>query len=165
MAGIAEIATNAEALAGASDTVVLSPLKLQYVLDNKSATTTAKGVVELATNAEVQAGVDTLRAITAAGLFSFPETTGTGEWSFQIPGTAVIVKIGTGAVGSGHGTTFTFATPFPTRCRAVFKETISTVDYGEGNELHVKDVTASSFKVTHNGSATFPSLYWLAIGE
>jgi len=164
-AGIMEVATNAESAAGVSDVAAVTPLKLKYTLDNRNASESATGLIELATSAEVRAGVDTLRAITAAGLFSFPRTTGTGEWSFQIPGTAVIVKIGTGTVGSGQGTTFTFATPFPTRCRAVFKETISTVDYGEGNELHVKDVTASSFKVTHNGSATFPSLYWLAIGE
>ncbi len=164
-AGIMEVATNAESAAGVSDVAAVTPLKLKYTLDNRNASESTTGLIELATSAEVRAGVDTLRAITAAGLFSFPETTGTGEWSLQIPGTAVIVKIGTGTVGSGHGTTFTFATPFPTRCRAVFKETISTVDYGEGNDLHVKDVTASSFKVTHNGSATFPSLYWLAIGE
>lgn len=67
-AGIAEVATNAETLAGSSDTVVVTPLKLQYMIDNKGATTSAKGTVELATNAETITGTDTERAVTPAGL-------------------------------------------------------------------------------------------------
>lgn len=67
-AGIAEVATNAETLAGSSDTVVVTPLKLQYMIDNKGATTSAKGTVELATNAETITGTDTDRAVTPAGL-------------------------------------------------------------------------------------------------
>lgn len=67
-AGIAEVATNAETLAGSSDTVTITPLKLQYMIDNKGATTSAKGTVELATNAETITGTDTGRAVTPAGL-------------------------------------------------------------------------------------------------
>lgn len=67
-AGIAEVATNAEALAGSSDTVTITPLKLQYVIDNKGATTSAKGTVELATSAETITGTDTARAVTPSGL-------------------------------------------------------------------------------------------------
>lgn len=67
-AGIAEVATNAETLAGSSDTVVVTPLKLQYMIDNRGATTSAKGTVELATNAETITGTDTERAVTPAGL-------------------------------------------------------------------------------------------------
>lgn len=163
--GIMEVATNAESAAGVSDVAAVTPLKLKYTLDNRNASESATGLIELATSAEVQAGVDTLRAITAAGLFSFPETTGTGEWSFQIPGTAVIIKIGTVTIGSGTSTTVTFATPFPTRCRAAFHQTISTGTGYEGNKLFVKDLAAASFKVTHSGSSSVPDGYWIAIGE
>jgi hypothetical protein len=62
--GIVEIATTAEAQAGTSNALALTPLRLQDV----TATETRKGVVELATNAEAQTGTDTTRAITAANL-------------------------------------------------------------------------------------------------
>jgi hypothetical protein len=139
---------------------------LKYALDNRNASESATGLIELATSAEVLAGTDAFRAITPAGLFSFPETTGTGEWSFQIPGTAVIVKIGTRTIGGGSGpTAVTFATAFPTRCRAVFLQGVGTSGTSEGNQLMVKDLTASGFNITHLSGVTFPDHYWLAIGE
>ena len=62
--GIVEIATTAEAQAGTSNSVVLTPGRLQDV----TATATRKGVVELATDAEAQTGTDTARALTPANL-------------------------------------------------------------------------------------------------
>lgn len=62
--GIVEIATTAEAQAGSSNSVVLTPVRLQDV----TATAARKGVVELATNAEAQTGTDTSRALTPANL-------------------------------------------------------------------------------------------------
>jgi len=165
-AGIAEVATNAEAAAGVSDTAAVTPLKLKYTLDNRKASESTTGLIEIATSAEVQAGVDTLRAITAAGLFSFPETTGTGEWSFQIPGTAVIIKIGTRTIGGGSGpTAVAFSVAFPTRCRAVFLQGVGTSGTSEGSQLMVKDLTTSGFNITHLSGAAFPDHYWIAIGE
>lgn len=164
-AGIMEVATQAETNAGVSDVAAVTPLKLKHALDNRNASDSATGFVELATNAEVQAGVDTLRAITAAGLFSFPKTTGTGEWSFQIPGTPIIVKILNVTCGSGTSTTVTFATPFPTRCRAAFYQSISISGVLEGTQLFVKDASASSVKITHSGLPSEPQGYILAIGE
>ena len=63
-AGIAEIATTAEAQAGTDNTLIITPANLQQV----TATATRKGVVELATNAEAQAGTDNTRALTPASL-------------------------------------------------------------------------------------------------
>lgn len=164
-AGIMEVATNAESAAGVSDVAAVTPLKLKYTLDNRNASESATGLIELATSAEVRAGVDTLRAITAAGLFSFPRTTGTGEWSFQIPGTPIVVKILNVTCGSGTSTTVTFTTPFPTRCRAAFYQSISVSGGVEGTQLFVKDLTTSSVKVTHSGLPSEPQGYILAIGE
>ena len=63
-AGIAEIATTAEAQAGTDNTRILTPAGLQQV----TATTERKGVIEIATNAEAQAGSDNTRALTPASL-------------------------------------------------------------------------------------------------
>lgn len=63
-AGIAEIATTAEAQAGTDNTRILTPAGLQQV----TATTERKGVIEIATNAEAQAGSDNTRALTPANL-------------------------------------------------------------------------------------------------
>ena len=63
-AGIAEIATTAEAQAGTDKTRFVTPFTLQQV----TATTGRKGVVELATAAEAQAGTDSSRALTPATL-------------------------------------------------------------------------------------------------
>ena len=63
-AGIAEIATDAEAQAGTDTNRIITPANLQQV----TATETRKGVVELATNAEAQAGTDNTRALTPASL-------------------------------------------------------------------------------------------------
>lgn len=64
VAGVAEIATTAEAQAGTDDLRFITPKKLQDV----SATTSRSGVVELATNAEAQAQTDSVRAVTPANL-------------------------------------------------------------------------------------------------
>jgi hypothetical protein len=63
-AGIVELATNAETIAGSSDALAVTPASLQA----KVASDTAKGIVELATVGEVKAGIDTDRAVTAAGV-------------------------------------------------------------------------------------------------
>jgi hypothetical protein len=63
-AGIVELATDAETIAGSSSTLAVTPAGLQA----KVATLTAKGIVELATTGETKAGVDADRAVTAAGV-------------------------------------------------------------------------------------------------
>ena len=70
-AGIAEIATTAEAQAGTDNTRILTPAGLQQV----TATTERKGVIEIATNAEAQAGSDNTRALTPANLQQVTATT------------------------------------------------------------------------------------------
>ncbi len=62
--GVVELATSAEAQAGADTLRVITPATLQTV----TATTSRKGVVELATVAEAVAGTDTERAVTPEGL-------------------------------------------------------------------------------------------------
>ncbi len=87
--GIVRLATNAEALAGSSASIAVTPANLAArtasnaevqtgtdavkavtpaSLSARTATETRTGVVELATTAEASAGSDTSRAVTAAGL-------------------------------------------------------------------------------------------------
>jgi len=116
-AGIAEVATNAETLAGSSDTVVVTPLKLQYMIDNKGATTSAKGTVELATNAETITGTDTERVITPSnvtGLFADTGRQSIGTSGYQkLPG-GLIIQWGSGLLTTGSTVSFPIA--FPTAC-------------------------------------------------
>ena len=63
-AGIAEIATQAEANADTDDTRIVTPKKLAA----RTATESRKGVAEIATQAEVNAGTDDTRIVTPAKL-------------------------------------------------------------------------------------------------
>lgn len=170
VAGIAEIATNAEALAGASDTVVLSPLKLQYVLDNKSATTTAKGVVELATNAETITGTDTSRAVTPSnvtGLFADSGRVSFGTNGYQkLPG-GLIIQWGSGLLTSGG--TVSFPITFPNDCVSV-QVTPDSSNAVSMELCSVRLLTKTTFTfdgaVLIGGGAVTANLtaYWFAIG-
>lgn len=64
VAGVVELATNAEAQTGTDTTRAITPANLAAV----TATETRAGVVELATSAEAIAGTDTARALTPATL-------------------------------------------------------------------------------------------------
>ena len=66
VAGIAEIATQAEVLAGTDDTRIVTPLKLHKAVP--AASETVKGIVELANTAETRTGTDKTRVVTPAGL-------------------------------------------------------------------------------------------------
>lgn len=72
VAGVIEIATQAEVSSGTDTTRAVTPATLNAVLTAgnfiPNASTTVRGIVELATVAEAQAGVDTVRAVTPAGL-------------------------------------------------------------------------------------------------
>lgn len=70
--GIVELATNAEAIAKASTTTVLTPSNLTAL----GATDTFAGLVELATDAEAIAGISTTVAITPANLTAALATAG-----------------------------------------------------------------------------------------
>jgi hypothetical protein len=64
--GIAELATQAETNAGTDDTKIVTPLKLDTLLDARivAASETAAGIAELATQAETNAGTDDTRIVT-----------------------------------------------------------------------------------------------------
>lgn len=66
-AGLAELATQAEADAGTDDARIVTPLKLANATSLLQATETQKGALEIATQAEVDAGTDNTRAVTPAG--------------------------------------------------------------------------------------------------
>lgn len=171
-AGIAEIATNAETLAGASDTVVITPLKLQYMIDNKGATTSAKGTVELATNAETITGSDTERAVTPSnivGLFSDSGRKVNSANGYQVFPGGLILQWGKVSLGAADtSTVVNFPVAFTT---LVFNATVTGIYSGGGNmhnSMFVHSVTTSSMSVRNEavsaGYVDNPEAYWFAIG-
>lgn len=70
--GVVRLATSAEAVAEADDTLAVTPVGLGAALAGlaapPAASTTVAGLVELATTTEAAAGTDTARAVTAAGV-------------------------------------------------------------------------------------------------
>lgn len=171
-AGIAEVATNAEALAGLSDVAIVTPLKLQYVIDNKGATTTAKGTVELATDAETITGTDTDRALTASnitGLFTGTGRKGNSANGYQVLPGGLILQWGKVTLGAGDtSTSVTFPKAFST---AVFTATATGI-YSGGSNMHnsifVHSVTTTTMSVRNEavaiGYIDNPEAYWFAIG-
>lgn len=65
-AGIVELATDAETIAGASTTLVVTP----FGLDSRVATEISRGLIEIASTSEISVGTDNNRAVTPAGLAS-----------------------------------------------------------------------------------------------
>lgn len=169
-AGIAEVATNAEALAGSSDIVTITPLKLQYVLDNKGATTSAKGTVELATNAETITGTDADRAVTPSnitGLFSDSGRQSLGTSGYQkLPG-GLIIQWGSGLLTAGSTVSFPIA--FPTACVSV-QVTADSSTTGTVELAGVRLLTTTTFTfdgaIFSSGGFVISNLscYWMAIG-
>lgn len=70
VAGIVELATNAETITGSDTVRAVTPAGLAAAVSTlvPDATDTVKGKVELATNAETVTGTDTVRATTPAGV-------------------------------------------------------------------------------------------------
>lgn len=175
-AGIAEVATNAEALAGLSDVAIVTPLKLQYVIDNKGATTTAKGTVELATDAETLTGTDTSRATTPsniASLFNGTSRNSLATNGYQkLPG-GLIIQWGSwsGVTNGSNTTSISFPISFPNTCLNVTATLngATGVGSGYGPYINTSTLSTSSFSfgvVSDIGGwiALSTSLYWFAIG-
>ena len=64
IAGIAELATQAEVNAGVDDLRIVTALKLKTLLDGRNATEVLTGLAEIATQAEVNTGGDNSRIVT-----------------------------------------------------------------------------------------------------
>lgn len=65
-----KIASQAEAISGTDNTVLMTPLRVNEAISNRTASTTQAGTVELATDSETQTGTDSNRAVTPASLSS-----------------------------------------------------------------------------------------------
>lgn len=86
VAGVVELATDAETITGTSTTLGITPANLQAL----TATATRAGIVELATGAETIALIDTTRAITAADLASWLPAHEYAEYALNADITAAI---------------------------------------------------------------------------
>lgn len=102
VAGIVELATDAEAQTGTDTTRAITPANLAAV----TATETRAGVVELATTSEAVTGTDTARAVTPAGVASvlsnlvsydlgadIATTSGNSQQKLGVPATALWIEI------------------------------------------------------------------------
>ena len=128
--GAVRFATQAEANAGTSADVVLSPLSLGNILSTDpdvyiaDATEERKGIVELATVAEAEAGTSTTTVVTPAGLKSALDASGDA-----VP-TGMIMTFATGTVPTGYlicdGNEYS---------RSTYSQLFGVIDilYGDGN--------------------------------
>lgn len=102
VAGVVELATDAEAQTGTDTTRAITPANLAAV----TATETRAGVVELATTSEAVTGTDTARAVTPAGVASvlsnlvsydlgadIATTSGNSQQKLGVPATALWIEI------------------------------------------------------------------------
>lgn len=137
VAGIVELATNAEVQTGTDTTRAVTP----FGLSSRAATTTMTGLVELATSAEAQAGSDAIRAITPATLSA--ATVGMGQTWQDVSGSRVA------------GTTYTNSTGKPIMVSI-------SLNYSSGSSstgtLVVGGVTVSNAAATTLGGATFKTV-------
>lgn len=98
--GVAELATDAEAIAKSDTARVITPSNLAAL----SSSATFAGLVELATDAETQTGTDTARAITPANLTAAAAKQ--GKQTIFIPASAMISRTTNGAAaGTVESTT------------------------------------------------------------
>ena len=124
LAGLAEIATQAETNAGSDDSKMVSPLKLA----SRLATEILAGLAEIATSAETSAGTDDSRIVTPAklaGLFNTSLRSANGYLRIPIKVGGAFVELiaqwGTGSATPGAGSSnvsasISFPLTFPNSC-------------------------------------------------
>lgn len=88
LAGVAEIATQAEVNAGTDDARFVTPLKLA----TRAAAETLAGLAEIATQTEVDAGADDARIVTALKLWATPMRGGWRNFIQRNPGAEVFSR-------------------------------------------------------------------------
>lgn len=154
-AGVIELATDAETIAGTDDTRAVSPASLAKL----TGTTGRRGLLELATSAETIAGTDTTRAVTPSGLTAaFVKSH--ADTGFQKLPNGFIIQWGKATIANGDtGTNIVFPATFPNACKAVSALSIGgvAVSYRTGTQ------TAGSVVLKHNGNGGVET-YWTAIG-
>lgn len=155
-----DFSTNAEAQAGSSTTVAVTPAALASV----TSTETRAGLAELATDAEAQAFtankfIDGAKLATA--FKGANQTLNATEGSQVLPG-GLILKWGfINETAGGYGiSSKVFATAFP---NAIFG-VITTYEFGSGTNLFPQVVTAKSTTGFSHYTALIGT-YWFALGN
>lgn len=115
VAGVAEIATQAEVTTGTDDLRIVTPLKLATRLAGISAqpdaSDTVKGIVELATTAEAVAGSDAVRATTPAGVAAvfldrIDTNVSLGSSNVKVPSQAAVKAYADGIIAAADAMVF-----------------------------------------------------------
>lgn len=128
------------------------------------ATETVKGKVELATPAEVQGGIDNVRAITSAGLFSIFTNSKSGNGYIKLPNGLILQWGNTGVVTANVQVTVTFPIAFTTIARVGGITTCSGTDAYIAASTALLNITdLASFKF-HAFNMAGASYNWVAIG-
>ena len=124
VAGIVELATDAETRAGASSVLAVTPSGIRSALAGKAdttalpsvATTSSAGLVELATSTEAETGTDTSRAMTPAAARS------AGDNRYRRTGVNIaqseVENLSTTLAGKADTTALPDLTPYDTRVQA-----------------------------------------------
>lgn len=115
------------AAAGTNTTQLATTAFVQQ--ETPAASQTVSGLIEIATNAEVAAGTDTVRAITAAGLFSTLTKSHSTSGYQKLPNGLIIQWGDTAVLSSSADVTTTFPIAFPNACFSV----VCTQNYSAGS--------------------------------
>lgn len=175
VAGIMELATQAETNAGTDDLRAVTPLKLETRLSSvlpSSATESVEGLVELATQAETDAGTNDTRAITPlklenrlAGLGSLVNSGSNANGYYRVYSDGFIEQWGTTPVLPENAST---VVPFPIsfvgtnyHIDAIWK---NSVDTDQSKVLNTHTPQTSQFTIINAGGSSSSVAYWSAQG-
>lgn len=153
-AGVVELATAAETIAGTAADKAVTPAGLV----ERTATTERTGLVQLATDAEARAGSDTLKAITPETLSATFQNIH-DDYGFQKMPNGMIIQWGKATVtGIAEPGEILFPTAFPNKVTNI---SITPID--STASVLVQSSTEGHFKAVHDMNGAV-QIFWLAIG-
>lgn len=153
-AGVVELATAAETIAGTAADKAVTPAGLV----ERTATTERTGLVQLATDAEARAGSNTLKAITPETLSATFQNIH-DDFGFQKMPNGMILQWGKAKVtGVAEPVEILFPTAFPNKCTNI---SITPID--STASVRVQSSTQGHFKAAHDMNGAV-QIFWLAIG-
>lgn len=174
--GTVELATDAEAVTGTSDSLAVTPSGLKAGIDASvvDASESAKGVIEIATQIETNSGSDDTRAVTPKKMrFGVAMSLGTNGY-LALPswlGGVVLLwgQFNTGTIPNETVGTHTFSTAFPTECFQVILGSVAgNVDGDTTEGFCVTSTSRTGFDWTSFYRArdnSFGAVRYFAIGR
>lgn len=157
-AGVVELATAAETIAGTDEQRVITPA----ALNSRTATTGRAGLIQIATQAETLEGTDNTKALTPYNLLGAFPGVNNSLWGRQRLPNGTIIQWGRGTV-EPTGTEILYPSAFPMTAASV----VATAHSGETGEtaaqVSISSTGTGSFLAAHNGTG-YIDINWVAIG-